>query len=82
MEELNEEQFKAVEVPDFLFEKIKNKIEKEESTNHFQSRFLMVAAIFVFFINLGVLSQYEMTSDVAQVLESNPYSTINYSYYD
>ena len=79
---LNTKQFCSVEVPEFLFDLIKKKIEEEESKINFRSKLLMAASLIVFFVNLGVMSQYESNSDTIYESDINPYTSLNYSYYE
>ncbi len=73
-ETLNKEQFNCVEVPDFLYDSIKEKIELHERKIKLQSRLIVAAAVITLFVNVGIISQYDsfQNSDEADAL--NPYS--------
>lgn len=79
---LNPGQFGQVEVPNFLFDKIKNKIEQEERKASFQSKLLLAAAIITLFVNIGIVGQQKLQSNTSSATEYNPYSSLNYSLYE
>jgi len=76
------ERIKQAEVPDFLFEKIKNKIENEERNSNFQSKLLLAAAIIVLFVNIGIVGQQKIQNHTPSELDYLPYSTLNHSLYE
>lgn len=79
---LNPGQFGHVEVPDFLFDKIKNKIEQEERKASFQSKLLLAAALITLFVNIGIVGQQKLQNKTPSDTEFNPYSSLNYSLYE
>lgn len=79
---LHKEQFSSVDVPSFLFDKIKSKIELNEKKASFQAKFLLSAAVITLLINIGVIGQQKLNSNTQAETEFNPYTTLNYSYYE
>ncbi len=79
---LHKEQFSSVEIPDFLLDKIKNKIEQEEKKSSMQTKLLLAAAIITLFVNIGIIGQQKLQSNTEVEAEFNPYTTLNYSYYE
>ena len=79
---LHKEQFSSVEVPDFLLDKIKNKIHLEQKKSSIQSKLLVAAAVIILFVNIGIIGQQKLKGNTQVETEFNPYTTLNYSYYE
>ena len=79
---LDKQQFNSVEVPNFLFDKISDKIENLEQKSNFQSKLLLAAAIIIFFVNIGIVGKQQIENRSISETEFNPYATTTYSTYD
>ena len=74
---LHKDQFNRVEVPDFLLENIKKKINLKERQTRLQTRILVAAACICLFVNIGVISQYSDNNQAQNEADINPFSTLN-----